>query len=376
MKFQKIIRLIAIGGFSLTVFSMPTEAKTKVTDQPFGKTPDGTPIEIYTLSDAVCEARIMTYGGVVVSLKAPDRDGKPADVVLGWDDLDGYVANFNGSSDAFFGAIIGRYANRIAHGSFTLDGVKYSLPLNDGANSLHGGPRGFNNVVWKAKPIADGVELSYLSKGGEAGYPGNLSAVVRYTLVKGDLRIEYSATTDQDTVVNLTNHSYFNLSGHGDILDHQLTLHASRFTPVDAGLIPTGELKPVESTPFDFRKATPVGARINADDEQLHRGHGYDHNWVLDRGGGKMAEAAELYDAGSGRVLKVLTDQPGIQFYSGNFLNGSIKGKGGKRDELHSALCLETQHFPDSPNHPDFPTAELKPGERYHTVTVYRFSTR
>jgi len=376
MKFQKIIRLIAIGGFSLTVFSMPTEAKTKVTDQPFGKTPDGTPIEIYTLSDAVCEARIMTYGGVVVSLKAPDRDGKPADVVLGWDDLDGYVANFNGSSDAFFGAIIGRYANRIAHGSFTLDGVKYSLPLNDGANSLHGGPRGFNNVVWKAKPIADGVELSYLSKGGEAGYPGNLSAVVRYTLVKGDLRIEYSATTDQDTVVNLTNHSYFNLSGHGDILDHQLTLHASRFTPVDAGLIPTGELKPVESTPFDFRKATPVGARINADDEQLHRGHGYDHNWVLDRGGGKMAEAAELYDAGSGRVLKVLTDQPGIQFYSGNFLNGSIKGKGGKWDELHSALCLETQHFPDSPNHPDFPTAELKPGERYHTVTVYRFSTR
>jgi len=376
MKFQKIIRLIAIGGFSLTVFSMPTEAKTKVTDQPFGKTPDGTPIEIYTLSDAVCEARIMTYGGVVVSLKAPDRDGKPADVVLGWDDLDGYVANFNGSSDAFFGAIIGRYANRIAHGSFTLDGVKYSLPLNDGANSLHGGPRGFNNVVWKAKPIADGVELSYLSKCGEAGYPGNLSAVVRYTLVKGDLRIEYSATTDQDTVVNLTNHSYFNLSGHGDILDHQLTLYASRFTPVDAGLIPTGELKPVESTPFDFRKATPVGARINANDEQLHRGHGYDHNWVLDRGGGNMAEAAELYDAGSGRVLKVLTDQPGIQFYSGNFLNGSIKGKGGKRDELHSALCLETQHFPDSPNHPDFPTAELKPGERYHTVTVYRFSTR
>jgi aldose 1-epimerase len=376
MKFQKIIRLIAIGGFWLAVLSMTTEAKTKVTNQPFGKTPDGTPIEIYTLSDAVCEARIMTYGGVVVSLKAPDRDGKPADVVLGWDDLDGYVANFNGSSDAFFGAIIGRYANRIAHGSFTLDDVKYSLPLNDGANSLHGGPRGFNNVVWKAKPIADGIELSYLSKSGEAGYPGNLSAVVRYTLVKGDLRIEYSATTDKDTVVNLTNHSYFNLSGQGDILDHQLTLHASRFTPVDAGLIPTGELKPVESTPFDFRKATPIGARINADDEQLHRAHGYDHNWVLDSGGGKMAEAAELYDAGSGRVLKVLTDQPGIQFYSGNFLNGSIKGKGGKPDELHSALCLETQHFPDSPNHPDFPTTELKPGEPYHSVTVYRFSTR
>jgi aldose 1-epimerase len=376
MKFQKVIRLTAIGGFWLALFSMTMEAKTKVTNQPFGKMPDGTPVEIYTLGDGVDEARIMTYGGVVVSLKAPDRKGKPADVVLGFDNVDGYVANFNGSSDAFFGAIIGRYANRIAHGSFTLDGVKYSLPLNDGTNSLHGGPRGFNNAVWKAKSIADGVELTYLSKDGEAGYPGNLSAVVQYTLVKGDLRIEYSATTDKDTVVNLTNHSYFNLSGQGDILNHQLTLHASRFTPVDAGLMPTGKLKSVMSTPFDFRKATPIGARINADDEQLHRGHGYDHNWILDSGGGKLAEAAELYDPGSGQVLKVLTDQPGIQFYSGNFLNGSIKGKGGKPDELHSALCLETQHFPDSPNHPDFPTTELKPGERYHTVTVYRFSTR
>jgi len=338
--------------------------------------PDGTPVEIYTLSDGAFEARIATYGGIVVSLKAPDRNGKPADVVLGFDDLDGYVANFNGPSSAFFGAIIGRYANRIARGSFTLDGQKYSLPLNNGENTLHGGPHGFNNVVWKAKPVANGVELSYLSKDGEAGYPGNLSAVVRYTLVKADLRIEYWATTDKDTVVNLTNHSYFNLAGQGDILNHQLTLHASRFTPVDAGLIPTGERKPVESTPFDFRKATAVGARINADDEQLHRGRGYDHNWVLDSSGGKLAEAAEVYDPGSGRVLKVLTDQPGIQFYSGNFLDGSIKGKAGKADEFRSALCLETQHFPDSPNHPDFPTTELKPGARYHTVTVYSFSTR
>jgi aldose 1-epimerase len=376
MKFRKIMRLTAIAGFWLALFSMTTEAKTKVTSQPFGKMPDGTPVEIYTLSDGIHEARIMTYGGVLVSFKAPDRNGKAADVVLGFDDVDGYVANFNGSSDAFFGAVIGRYANRIAQGNFTLDGVKYSLPLNDGKNSLHGGPHGFNNVVWKAKPIADGVELTYLSRDGEAGYPGNLSALVQYTLVKGDLRIEYSATPDKDTVVNLTNHSYFNLSGQGDILNHQLTLHASRFTPVDTGLIPTGELKAVASTPFDFRTATPIGARINADDEQLHRGHGYDHNWVLDSERGKLAEAAELYDAGSGRVLKVLTDQPGIQFYSGNFLNGSIKGKGGKPDELHSALCLETQHFPDSPNHPDFPTAELKAGERYHTVTIYRFTAR
>ncbi|MGA2203938.1 MAG: aldose epimerase family protein [Terriglobales bacterium] len=376
MRVQKVLRTIAIGGLWLAVFSTAAEAKTKVTSQPFGKMPDGTPVEIYTLSDGAFEARIATYGGIVVSLKAPDRNGKPADVVLGFDDLDGYVANFNGPSSAFFGAIIGRYANRIARGSFTLDGQKYSLPLNNGENTLHGGPHGFNNVVWKARPVANGVELSYLSKDGEAGYPGNLSAVVRYTLVKADLRIEYWATTDKDTVVNLTNHSYFNLAGQGDILNHQLTLHASRFTPVDAGLIPTGERKPVESTPFDFRKATAVGARINADDEQLHRGRGYDHNWVLDSSGGELAEAAEVYDPGSGRVLKVLTDQPGIQFYSGNFLDGSIKGKAGKADEFRSALCLETQHFPDSPNHPDFPTTELKPGARYHTVTVYSFSTR
>src|ERR1700729_1090598 len=378
MRVQQALRMIATSGLCLALFTLSAEAETKVTSQPFGKMPDGTAVEIFTLSDGPYEARITNYGSVVVSLKAPDRNGKSADVVLGFDDLNGYVANFNGPSPAFFGAIIGRYGNRIGHGSFTLDGKKYSLPLNDGANSLHGGPRGFNNVVWKAKPIANGVELTYLSKDGEAGYPGNLSATVRYTLVKGDLRIEYSATTDKDTVVNLTNHSYFNLAGQGDILNHQLTLHASRFTPVDAGLIPTGELKPVESSPFDFRKPTAVGARINADDEQLHLGRGYDHNWVLDTGSadGKLAEAAEVYDPSSGRVLKVLTDQPGIQFYSGNFLDGSIKGKGGKADKFRSALCLETQHFPDSPNHPDFPTTELKPGERYHTVTVYSFSSR
>jgi aldose 1-epimerase len=375
MNVGRILRTIAISGLFLAV-SIAAEAKTKVTSQPFGKMPDGTPVDIYTLSDGAFEARIATYGGVVVSLKAPDRNGKTADVVLGFDDLDGYVTNFNTSANAFFGAIIGRYANRIAHGSFTLDGKKYSLPQNDGQNTLHSGTHGFNNVVWKAKPVANGVELSYLSKDGESGFPGNLAATVRYTLVKGDLRIEYSATTDKDTVVNLTNHSYFNLAGQGDILKNELTLHASRFTPVDASLIPTGELKSVEGTPFDFRKPTAVGTRIGADDAQLHLGHGYDHNWVLDGGGGKLVEAAEVYEPSSGRVLKVLTDQPGIQFYTGNFLNGTIKGKGGKPDELHAALCLETQHFPDSPNHPDFPTTELKPGERYHTVTVYSLSTR
>jgi len=376
MSFERVLLTIVISGLWSALFSMTAEAKTKVTSQPFGNMPDGTPVEIFTLSDGAYEARIATYGGIVVSLTVPDRDGKVADVVLGFDSVDGYVFNFNGPANAFFGAIIGRYANRIARGNFTLDGKRYSLPLNNGENSLHGGPHGFNNVVWKAKPIATGVELSYLSKDGEAGYPGNLSAVVRYTLVKGDLRIEYRATTDKGTVVNLTNHSYFNLAGQGDILNHQLTLHASRFTPVDAGLIPTGELRSVDSTPFDFRKAVAVGARIGEDDEQLHRGRGYDHNWVLDSGGGKLVEAAELYDPSSGRVLKVLTDQPGIQFYSGNFLNGSVKGKGGKPEALHAALCLETQHFPDSPNHPDFPTTELKSGEHYHTVTIYRLSAR
>jgi aldose 1-epimerase len=374
---QKVLKTIAIGGLWLAV-GIAAEAKTKVTSQPFGKMPDGTPVEIYTLSDSTFEARITTYGGVVVSMKTPDRNGKVDDVVLGFDDLDGYVANFNGPSNAFFGAIIGRYANRIAHGSFTLDGQKYSLPRNNGDNTLHSGPHGFNNVVWKAKAIDDGVELSYLSKDGEAGFPGNLSATVRYTLVKGELKIEYWATTDKDTVVNLTNHSYFNLAGagNGDILNNQLVLNASRFTPVDAGLIPTGELKPVESTPFDFRKATAVGARINADNEQIKLGRGYDHNWVLDGKNGKLEEAAEVYEPKSGRVLKVLTDQPGVQFYTGNFLDGAVKGKGGKPYVQHGALCLETQHFPDSPNHPAFPTTELKPGGRYHTVTVYSFSAR
>jgi aldose 1-epimerase len=376
MNHQNIARTAAVTALLTALLCGVAKAETKVTSQPFGKLPDGTSVEIFTFNSGAYEARITNYGGVLVSLKSPDRDGKLGDVVLGFDDLDGYYANFNGPANAFFGAIIGRYANRIAHGKFTLDGKTYSLPLNNGENSLHGGPHAFNSVVWKAKPIANGVELTYLSKDGEAGYPGNLTAVVRYTLTDGDLRIEYSATTDKDTVVNLTNHAYFNLAGQGDILKNELTLHASRFTPVDAGLIPTGELKSVASTPFDFRKSIAVGARINDNDEQLKLGRGYDHNWVLDSGGGKIAEAAEVYDPSSGRVLKVLTDQPGIQFYTGNFLDGSIKGKGGAPYNYRSALCLETQHFPDSPNHPKFPSTELKPGERYHTVTIYRLSVR
>ncbi|HUJ94132.1 MAG TPA: aldose epimerase family protein [Terriglobales bacterium] len=362
----------------LLVSTTVAEARTNVTSQPFGKMPDGTPVEIFTLSDGTIEARIMNYGGIIVSLKAPDRNGKSADVVLGFDDLAGYVANNNSAGAAFIGAIIGRYANRIAHGSFILDGQKYSLPLNNGGNSLHGGPHGFNNVVWKAKKIENGVELSYLSKDGEAGYPGNLMVLVRYTLTKGDLRIEYSATTDKDTVLNLTNHSYFNLAGqgNGDILKHELTLHTSRFTPVNASLIPSGELKSVASTPLDFRTPTAIGARINANDEQLRLGNGYDHNWVLDSQGSALSPAAKVYEPASGRVLRVLTTEPGIQFYTGNFLDGTIKGKGGIAYGRRSAFCLETQHFPDSPNHPDFPTTELKPGERFHSVTVFSFSSR
>ena len=374
-----MLRLMVFSLLICGLCATLTEAKTTVTTQPFGKMPDGTPVEVFTLSDGTVEAQIISYGGILVSLKAPDRNGNSADVALGFDDLDGYVSNSNSAKGgAFFGALVGRYANRIALGTFKLDGKKYSLPINNAPNSLHGGPHGFNNVVWKAKQIADGVELTYLSKDGEAGYPGNLTATVRYTLEKGELKIDYSATTDKATVVNLTNHSYFNLAGQGkgDILKHQLTLQASRFTPVDAGLIPTGELKPVAGTPFDFTKATAIGERIDADDEQIKLGHGYDHNWVLDATGGKLALAADVFEPSSGRVLQVLTTEPGIQFYTSNFLDGSVKGKSGVSYGKHAALCLETQHFPDSPNHPDFPTTELKPKQKYHTVTVFKFSTR
>jgi aldose 1-epimerase len=355
------------------------EAKTNVTKQPFGKMPDGTAVDVYTLSEGPVEAKIITYGGIVESLKVADKAGKSDDIVLGFDLLDDYVKISNApEGNPFFGAIIGRYANRIAKGKFTLDGKEYSIPINNPPNSLHGGPHGFNNVVWKGKEIPNGVALTYLSKDGEAGYPGNLTATVRYTLEHSALRIDYSATTDKDTIVNLTNHSYFNLAGqgHGDILNHMLTLHASRFTPVDSTLIPTGELRPVVNTPFDFTHSTRVGDRIDADDEQIRFGKGYDHNWVLDSSSGKLIEAAEVYEPTTGRVLRVSTTQPGIQFYTGNFLDGTLKGKGGATYVHRGALCLETQHFPDSPNHPKFPSTELKPGQRYHTVTVFSFSTR
>jgi len=357
----------------LLVITTVAEAKTKITKKSFGLLDDGTPVEIYTLANGKIEAAIATYGGIVVSLRAPDRNGNMDDVVLGYDSLNQYVSN-----NPYFGALVGRYANRIAHGSFVLEGKTYSVPKNDGDNSLHGGARGFDKAVWKAKPIKDGIELSYVSRDGEQGYPGTLTATARYTLNDNELRIEYSATADKPTVVNLTNHSYFNLAGQGrgTILQHQLKITASRFTPVDSTLIPTGELRSVEGTAFDFRAPTPIGQRIDANEDQLHKGKGYDHNWVLDKVPGRLSEAAELYDPGTGRVLHVLTTEPGLQFYTGNFLDGTIIGKQGRRYAWRSGLCLETQHFPDSPNHPNFPSTELKAGKRYHSVTAFKFSVR
>jgi aldose 1-epimerase len=357
----------------LALMTIVADLQGQATKQPFGKTTDGTPVDVYTLKNGTLEARIITYGGIVISLKVPDKNGKSADVVLGYDSLDGYLVK-----GPYFGATIGRYGNRIAGGKFALDGKTYSIPPNDGPNALHGGPRGFDKVVWKAKEIPHGIELSHVSPDGDQGFPGTLTALVRYTLSGKDLKIEYSATTDKNTVLNLTNHSYFNLAGqgNGDILKHEMKLNAGRFTPVNDVLIPTGELATVKDTPFDFRKSTGVGARINDDNEQLRRGKGYDHNWVLDSGGGKLAEAAEVYEPTTGRVMQVWTDQPGVQFYTGNFLDGTITGKDGKVYQQRSALCLETQHFPDSPNHPNFPSTELKPGQKYHTVTIYRFSAR
>jgi aldose 1-epimerase len=373
--YKKVVAmLILLAGTTGAVV-----AKTEVSQRSGGKLPDGSAVEIYTLKSEKIEVQVMNYGGYVLSIKVPDRTGKAADVVLGFDDPVGYYAANHAKGNPFFGPIVGRYANRVAHAKFSLDGKEYTLTKNDGDNTLHGGPNGFHNQLWTGHIIPDGVELKYLSKDGEEGYPGNLSVTVKYTLKGNELKIDYSATTDKDTVLNLTNHSYFNLAGQGNgtILGDELKLNASRFTPVDSGLIPTGELKPVAGTPFDFTKPHTVGERINANDEQLRLGHnGYDHNFVIDGGGKELKEAAEVYDPASGRVLTVLTTQPGVQFYTANFLDGSIKGKGGIAYPRNAALCLETQHFPDSPNQPDFPTTVLKPGSEFHSTTMYRFSAR
>ena len=344
----------------------------------FGKTNDGQVVDIYTLTNKNgLEAKITNFGGIITSLKIPDRNGKLEDVMLGFDNLDGYL-----KGHPYFGALIGRYGNRIAKGRFTLNGVEYKLAVNNGENHLHGGIKGFDKVVWNAKslkvPNSAALQLTYLSKDGEEGYPGNLSVRVVYTLSNAnELKIEYWASTDKDTVVNLTSHSYFNFAGqgNGDILNHQLLINARRFTPTDAGSIPTGQLENVKGTPFDFTSSFLIGARINDDDQQLKFGKGYDHNFVVNGLIGTLRQAAVVYEPNSGRLMEIWTTEPGIQFYSGNFLDGRLTGKEGKVYQQRYGFCLETQHFPDSPNKPSFPTTVLRKGDRYHTITIHKFKT-
>jgi len=339
---------------------------------------DGRKVDLYTLTNSRgAEARVITYGGVVVSLKVPDRIGRMGDVVLGYDDISGYL-----NQTSYIGALIGRYGNRIARGRFTLNGREYALATNNGENHLHGGVKGFDKVVWDARPLPwlreAALELTYLSRDGEEGYPGDLRVKVVYTLTdSNELRVDYSATTTRDTHVNLTQHSYFNLrgAGNGDILDHRLTLHAARFTPTDEGAIPTGELRPVAGTPFDFRQPRRIGERIDADEEQIRFGKGYDHNFVVRGRRGVLRRAAEVYEPTTGRVMEVWTTEPGVQFYTGNYLDGTT-GKGGRTYPRRSGFCLETQHYPDAPNKSHFPSTVLRRGRRYQTTTVYRFSAR
>jgi aldose 1-epimerase len=373
-----ILSLIMIC--SLLTCSSPAAAQTVagVMKKPFGRTAAGEAAHLFTLTNARgAEARITNYGGRVVSLKMPDRSGKFDDVVLGYDSLAGY------QTDAFYiGGIVGRYANRIAKGKFTLNDREYVLARNNGENHLHGGLKGFDAVVWRAKTAAGKsgprLELTYTSPDGAEGYPGRLNVRVVYTLTdNNELKIEYAAVSDRDTVINLTNHSYFNLAGagSGSILDHRLMINADRFTPTDAGSIPTGEILGVADTPFDFRQSTGIGARIEAPDEQLKFGSGYDHNWVLNKRSNELSLAATVVEPTTGRTLDVYTTEPGMQFYAGNFLE-NVKGKNGKIYRRREGFCLETQHFPDSPNRPSFPSTVLKKGENFRSTTVYRFSAR
>lgn len=359
-------------------------AKSSISKAPFGKTPDGTPVEIYTLRNSHgMEATIMTYGGIVTSLKVPDKNGNLVDVVLGFDTLDGYTNPKYVSACPYFGALIGRYGNRIGGAKFTLDGATYTLSANNGPNTLHGGTKGFDKRVWeviKANVGPDGprLELNYLSKDGEEGFPGNLNAFATYTLTEDNaLRVDFRATTDKDTVCNLTHHSYFNLRGSGNILDYQVYINADKFTPVDSTLIPTGELRSVSGTPFDFRTPMAIGARINdTNDDQIKFANGYDDNWVLNKKSPhELSLAARVIDPVSGRVLTVYTTAPGMQFYTGNFLDGTLTGKGGRVYQFRDAFAMEPQGFPDSPNHPNFPSTELKPGQTYTNTILYKFST-
>jgi aldose 1-epimerase len=374
--------IISMAGASWLIAAC-TSRPPEIHQRVFGRLPDGRAVEEFTLTNARgIEVRALTYGAIITVIRTPDRSGRLADIVLGFDSLQAYVER-----SPYFGAIVGRFANRIAKGRFTLDGVTYHLATNNGPNSLHGGLRGFDKAMWTAEPMRGdsgaGVAFHYRSADGEEGYPGNLDVRVTYTLTPRDeLVVDYVASTDKATPVNLSQHTYWNLRGdaRADILDHVLTLHASAYTPVDSTLIPTGEIASVAGTPFDFRSPMAIGARIAQPNEQLRFGRGYDHNWVLDRptgrggqDGGGLVRAARVVDSTSGRTLEISTTEPAIQFYSGNFLDGTITGKYGVVYEHRAALVLETQHFPDSPNHPSFPSTILRPGDTYRTRTVFAF---
>jgi aldose 1-epimerase len=377
--FRLLFALIAAGVILLPMLSRASSGKDAhdVKKEKYGTTPDGQQVDLYTLTNSRgLEVQVINFGGIITSIRVPDRDGKGVDIALGFDNLDGYLEN-----KPYFGAIIGRYANRIANGKFTVDGKQYTLAVNNGTNSLHGGIKGFNKVIWTAEPFHDrqgmGVRLSYLSKDREEGYPGNLKVDVIYTVTdKNELVIDYKATTDKATPINLTNHSYFNLAGEGsgDVLGHELRLNADSFTPIDKNLIPTGEIKPVKGTPLDFTQTTAIGARINDPNEQLVIAHGYDHNFVVNRKHDSLQLAARVHEPKSGRVLEVYTTQPGVQLYTGNFLDGTVVGKHGHAYKQREAFCLETQHYPDSPNHASFPSTILRPGKTFHSQTVFKFS--
>ena len=360
-------------SWSVILFMMISAAMAycAVSHTEFGELPDGSPVTIYTLKSPQVEMQVMTFGARVVSIKTPDRHGRMANIVLGYDNLESYIKD----KKTYFGVVPGRYANRIANGAFSLEGKEYHLSINEGNNTLHGGKEGFDRRNWTGREVPSGVEFTLVSPDGDQGFPGSLTAHVRYTLHGNKIAIHYSATTDKPTVVNLTNHTYFNLSGagSGSILNEKLTVFADKMTPVNSHLIPTGEFMTVAGTPFDFTHPQTIGARISADDEQLRLAHGYDHNWVLNGKLGTMHRAARVFDPASGRVLEEDTTEPGVQVYTGNFLDGTFSGPSGKYD-FRAGLCLETQHFPDSPNHPSFPTTEVKPGQTYSSETTWTLS--
>ncbi|GHF70559.1 aldose epimerase family protein [Streptomyces griseosporeus] len=382
---RTVIASAAAAGLAATTLGGTAEATPagsskgrKPVKELFGTLADGTKVHRWSLENGGTRLKVLSYGGIVQSLEIPDRRGRYANVSAGFDNLDDYVA-----SSPYFGALIGRYGNRIGKGQFTLDGKSYQLSVNDGDNSLHGGAKGFDKRVWDVEPFTDssgvGLHLHYTSVDGEMGYPGTLKVKVTYTLTRhGDWIIDYEATTDKATVVNLTSHVYWNLGGEGSgtIEDHELQIAATRYTPTDSGLIPTGELAKVAGTPFDFRHSKPIGRDIRAGHEQQVMAKGFDHNWVLDKGiTAKPEHAATLRDPSSGRSLKIATNEPGLQFYSGNFLDGTLTGTSGRVYRQGDALCLETQHFPDAPNHPSFPSTVLRPGQVYRTRTVHTFGS-